>query len=94
MQHFLQLKLGLGPNQTLALQPHSQQGCGEWDPALGAHPASGEPRCAWLWGGTPAFAPRNTMYRCPNVNAEQMEEEKSSISCWNGQSSLQQTHYC
>lgn len=42
-------------------------------------PGLAEQRCASLEEWTPAFAPRNTIYRCPNVNAEQMGGRKAAF---------------
>lgn len=47
-------------------------------------PAFAEQRCAASEERTPAFAPRNAMYRCPNVNAEQMGGRKAAFQAGTG----------
>lgn len=49
-----------------------------------AQPVLAEQRRTSLEEWTPAFAPRNTIYRCPNVNAEQMGGRKAAFHAGTG----------
>lgn len=78
MQRFLQLKLGLGPTQTLAPKSCSQQGRGEQGLAPLAPPCQ-QNRAEHGCRDRHLPSPHNAMYRCPNVNAEQMGASKAAF---------------